>query len=376
MSDIPTTFIPLSDLTGSKDEVRPDWVIGSVSSGIGPIPQISCDWNQSDKVGQIKARINNTFRMKYAIQAGLYAVGNPDGDSPVLLSANYKLSFDILRRELKTLNVWIIVLDTKGINVWCAAGKGTFGTDEIIRQISHLKLERVVKHRKVISPQLGAPGIKAHVVKKMTGFNIKYGPVLAKDIQKYLQDGLKATKEMRRISFKIIDRMILTPMEISLVLKQSWKYGLGILIFFGIMPTGILFKNAFVDGLPFILLLFVAILTGAFITPALLPWIPFRAFFRKGFLIGLLPVILLHYLSYKYGGLFNDPFLLASAYLLVPTLSSYLAFNFTGCTTYTNPAGVNKELKSAFIVYAITIIVSIILLVIYKLLIWGVLWNT
>jgi len=373
MPDIPTTFIPLSDLTGRKDEIKPDWVTGSINSAIGPVAQISCEWDQSDKVGQIKARISNAFRMKYAIQPGLYAVGNPDEDSPVLLSANYKLSFDILRRELKTLNVWIIVLDTKGINVWCAAGKGTFGTEEIIRQINYLKLERVVKHRKVISPQLGAPGIKAHDVKKMTGFSIKYVPVFAKDIQQYLQDGLNATKEMRRISFKIIDRMILTPMEVSQVLKQSWKYGLGVLLFFGLMPTGILFKNALMDGLPFIFLLLTAVLTGAFITPVLLPWIPFRAFFRKGYLIGLLPVILVHYLSYKYGGLFNDPFLLASSYLLVPTLSSYLAFNFTGCSTYTNPAGVSKELKSAIIVYAITIIASIILLIIYKLKIWGVL---
>jgi len=67
------------------------------------------------------------FRMSYAISPGLYAVGNPTKESDVFVSANYKLSFDVLRRELKGFNAWILVLDTKGINVWCAAGKGTFG---------------------------------------------------------------------------------------------------------------------------------------------------------------------------------------------------------------------------------------------------------
>ena len=50
-----------------------------------------------------------------------------------------KLSFDILRRELKGLNAWVLVLDTKSINVWCAAGKGTFSTNELISRMSATK---------------------------------------------------------------------------------------------------------------------------------------------------------------------------------------------------------------------------------------------
>jgi hypothetical protein len=372
MSNSSSTFIPLSDLTGGTKKEKPDWITGTINTKIGPVNQISTEWNQADKNGQIKARLNNKFRMKYMVLSGLYAVGDPNENSPILLSANYKLSFDILRRELKDLNCWVVVLDTKGINVWCAAGKGTFGTEEIIKKINYLKLDQLVKHHKVISPQLGAPGIKAHEVKKSTGFRIEYGPVVAKDISQYLQNGLKATKEMRQISFNMIDRLILTPMEISLVLAKSWKYIIGILIFFGIMPTGILFKNALVEGIPFVLLLLTSVLMGAFFTPLLLPWIPFRSFFKKGFLMGLVPVVLAHYFSYQIRGNTFDPYLMASLYFLIPTLSSYLAFNFTGCTTFTNPAGVNKELKTAIVFYAITLVVGCILLIIYKLRIWGV----
>ena len=51
--------------------------------------------------------------MRYSVAPGLYAVGAPDRESDVLVTANYKLSFDTLRRELKGFNAWVLVLDTK-----------------------------------------------------------------------------------------------------------------------------------------------------------------------------------------------------------------------------------------------------------------------
>ena len=68
-------------------------------------------------------------RMAHRVEPGLYALGNPTRDSSVFVTANYTLSFDALRAALDGRDVYILVLDTQGINVWCAAGKGTFGTD-------------------------------------------------------------------------------------------------------------------------------------------------------------------------------------------------------------------------------------------------------
>ena len=118
----------------------------------------------------------------------------PGSGSDVFVSANYKLSFDILRAALKGLDAWVLVLDTKGINVWCAAGKGTFGTDELIRRISEAALERVVSHTRVIVPQLGAPGVSASAVQRATGFRVHYGPVEARDIREYLAAGAMQRK--------------------------------------------------------------------------------------------------------------------------------------------------------------------------------------
>ena len=101
----------------TENSKLPEWITGSVETPVGKACKVSTGWSLADHWGQIKSRTSG-FRMKYVAEPGLYAVGNPDKDSDVLVSSNYKLSFDILRRSLQGLNVWILVLDTKGINVW------------------------------------------------------------------------------------------------------------------------------------------------------------------------------------------------------------------------------------------------------------------
>jgi hypothetical protein len=97
-------------------------------SGSG-IPEITSALSWQDRLGFFRIRWG-IGRMHYSVSPGLYRIGKPDESSPVLVTANYKMTFDLLRKELDRVNAWILVLNTYGINVWCAAGKGTFGTDE------------------------------------------------------------------------------------------------------------------------------------------------------------------------------------------------------------------------------------------------------
>jgi hypothetical protein len=126
-------------------------------------------------------------RMGHIVEPGLYRLGNPTPDSLVFVSANYTLSFDAVRFALAGTDCYILVLDTKGINVWCAAGKGTFGTKELVRRITSSGLANIVRHRTLILPQLSAPGISAHEVKRWSGFVVEYGPVRASDLPEYIK---------------------------------------------------------------------------------------------------------------------------------------------------------------------------------------------
>ena len=305
-------------------------------------PAVSTSLTFADRFGACRVRLG-IGRNNYKLEPGLYRVGSPNDDSPVLVSANYKLTFDTLRKNLQGLDCWLLILDTKGINVWCAAGKGTFGTAELLLRIEQAGLARLVSHRQLVLPQLGAPGVDSNEVARQSGFRVVYGPVRASDIKQFIASGFKASPEMRRVKFTLRDRLVLTPIELGSVLKIS-------LIAFGVLFLINLFA-ARPFGLFDIALYLGAVLTGAVLTPLLLPLIPGRAFAWKGWLLGLIytagALWIIGWLTQE-SWFTPESWLLAAGYLLLlPACSSYLAMNFTGASTYTSPSGVLKEMRLA-----------------------------
>ena len=333
-----------------------EWVKGVICTANGSVPLVSTKLTSKDLLGAWKVRWG-IGRMNYRISPGLYAIGRPDHTSPVLVSANYKLTFDVLRKELSGLDCWILILDTKGINVWCAAGKGTFGTDELVGRIAKTGLSGIVSHRKLVLPQLGATGVSAHEVTQKTGFSVIYGPVRARDIKAFLAAGYKATAEMRTVKFTLWDRLVLIPIELVAAAK------------FSLMVFGIMFLLNLFAVKPFGLADFIiytgAVATGTVLTPLLLPVIPGRAFSVKGWLLGLLWTL---GFTWQSDWLVSGSLLRAIGYLLVlPSLSACLALNFTGSSTYTSYSGVIREMKTAVPLIALSTIAGIVLILINSL---------
>ena len=160
------------------------FVDGFIDTAVGSVPRVKTDLEGPDHLITILAR-SGILRNRYTIAPGLYGVGEPDADSAVLVTANYRLSFNALRTALAEVNAWILVLDTRGINVWCAAGKETFSTQEVVRQVNLTGLDKVVTHRRLILPQLSATGVSAKDVKKACGFKVTWGPVRVEDIKDF-----------------------------------------------------------------------------------------------------------------------------------------------------------------------------------------------
>ncbi len=322
------------------------FVAGSVSTPAGPVPRVSSQLHRDDYIGSFKARWG-VGRMNYAVDPGLYALGNPGSGSPVLASANYKMSFDRLRESLPGTDAWILVLDTKGINVWCAAGKGTFGTDELVERIESSGLKEIVGHRFLILPQLAGPGVAAHEVKKRTGFTVRYGPVRARDIKAYMDAGFKAGREMRRKDFPLRERIVLIPIELVAALKPAMFIVPVLLIVGGFGGGSGFVGNMLHDGIFAVTAFLLAILSGAVLTPVLLPYLPGRAFALKGLVTGLAVYAAL---LYAWGGDLRglrDVLFGGAWFLLLPAFSAFLAMNFTGASTYTSLSGVKKEMRWA-----------------------------
>ncbi|MFO7850288.1 MAG: mercury methylation corrinoid protein HgcA [Spirochaetia bacterium] len=320
---------------------------GSLPDGGVRIPQVDSMITRSDKLKRLAFRLG-IGRMSLTVSPGLYALGSPGPEDPVLVSANFKLTFDQLRGSLKGRKAWLLILDTKGINVWCAAGKGTFGTEELIRQIENSGLKMIISHRELILPQLGAPGIQAHEVRRRSGFRIHYGPVSLEKLGEYLESGMKATREMRRKTFTLPERAKLIPLE----LVQSWKVCAGAAAL-SLILTLILHGAGGLTLLYDVLPVLIALASGACITPLLLPYIPGRAFFLKGAFVGAV-----------LSGLFvalSTPLLSQTIFILatVVAVSSFFAMNFTGASTFTSLSGVKKEMRYALPFQAALILIAL-----------------
>lgn len=327
------------------------WIVGSASTAAGEVPCADTVLRLGDRLGAWKARWA-IGRMRYRVEPGLYAVGQPTPDSPVLLSANYKMSFDRLRAQLAGLDAWILVLDTQGINVWCAAGKGTFGTDEIVRRIEAVRLAEVVSHRTLVVPQLGAPGVAAHQVKRQSGFRVLYGPVRAEDLPAFLAAGMKATPEMRRVHFPLRDRLAVIPVELVISAKYLLLVAAGFFFLGGLGLDGYSWERAAGVGVWSAIWFLAAAVGGMVFTPTFLPWLPGRAFAVKGTWLGLAFLAGLFACRWFYPGAFGGRLNLAAWCLLIPVVASFTAMNFTGASTYTSLSGVRREMRVAVPVQA------------------------
>lgn len=268
---------------------------------------------------------------------GLYAIGAPAADSPVLVTANYKMSYDLVRRSLAGRSVWLLVLETFGINVWCAAGKGTFGTGELVRRVQQTGLAEVVTQRQLLLPLMGGAGVKALEVKARTGFAVHFATLRIQDLPAYLDAGQIATPAMKQLTFTLGERLVLTPVELVAAMKSALLllpllFLAGSVTAAGFTPT---------DGLLASAVYLAALLSGALFAPLLLPWLPGPSFALKGAVAGLLVALVIIAVA-KLTTLASIAVLLA-----VPAISSFLMLNFTGSTPYTSRSGVKKEMRWA-----------------------------
>jgi len=331
------------------------FVEGFVETEAGSVPRIRTRLGVRDILGGVGARLGG-YRDNYRVAPGLYCVGQPGPDSGVLVTANYKLSFDALRKELQGLDAWILVLDTRGINVWCAAGKKTFSTEEVVRCAKLTGLEKIVRHGKLILPQLSATGVSAMKVKKESGFQVIWGPVKARDVKKFIEAGMTAVPRMRSVTFTTWERAVLVPIEVSHLLKPVLWILLGIFLLSGIGPWIFSFGSAWTRGVTAALALAAGILSGAVIAPVLLPWLPGKAFSMKGAFTGLVASFAVTLASWgRVGGLGS-----LALILFVTALSSYLTMNFTGSTPFTSPSGVEKEMRKAIPLQAAAFLVALV----------------
>lgn len=134
-------------------------------------------------------------------KTGLIRIENPDQNSPVFLTCNFHLTVERVKRSLKGFDCYLLVTNSRGINVWCAATGGHFTNHDVISILKTSDIEKLISHQKVILPQLAASGIESKTIQKKTGWEIIWGPVYAKDVHLFIDHNFKKTLPMREVEF-------------------------------------------------------------------------------------------------------------------------------------------------------------------------------
>jgi acetyl-CoA decarbonylase/synthase complex subunit gamma len=122
---------------------------------------------------------------------GLYRVGTPDKDAPVLMTVNFSLTFFTLQGYLESSRVpcFMLIVDTEGLSVLTAVAAGKLSETLVRDAIKKFGVEDEVSHRKLIIPGYASP--LSGRIEEATGWKVLVGPRDAAEIGEFLHEEWK-----------------------------------------------------------------------------------------------------------------------------------------------------------------------------------------
>jgi acetyl-CoA decarbonylase/synthase complex subunit gamma len=123
-----------------------------------------------------------------ATTPGIYDIGNPTENSPLLITTNFSLTYFIVSGEIESSKVpsHLMVMDTEGLSVMTAWAAGKFVADLIATSIKKSGIESKIKHRKLIIPGYAASE-SGGLEEELPGWQIEFGPREGAHIPAYLK---------------------------------------------------------------------------------------------------------------------------------------------------------------------------------------------
>ena len=257
-------------------------------------------------IGWIKDIYQTLFRFaRFPCEPDTVLIGNPDKSSPVLVTCNFDYTVRHLKDylEKEQLDCFLLFVNTKGTNVWCAAAEGIFTTDTVLSHLKVYNVGELVNHHQLILPQLSVAGVKRKELKEH-GWEGIYGPVYFADLKKFLNNGLTKNKDMQALEYGYWER---------------FKMGLSHAVF----CTLVCIVPIFLFASDYWMQAIVLVWYFAFCMQLIEHFIPFTRLLYKGLVLSL-PILALALTSVK------DPVLKIQVTIGIIALGAYIGYDAQG----------------------------------------------
>ena len=296
------------------------------------------------------------------IDPGLYKSGNPDENSPIVVTANYEFTFIKVMRNLIDLDAWVLCVDSNGINVWCAARGNDFGNNQLIEAVEATGLKSITKKKTLILPQLSAGGVATPELQKMSNkfpFRVVFGPVWSKDLPEFIENRpARKPDKMKLARFTLKHRFRAFITHTTFLLRKIFA-----------LPLIALFLISFVlnliglfDKLWWAGELLLWIIFSNFVITFLLPLSKFtRRFIYKGIFFGIINALALGILTYI---LHNSIFYVLWSIAFIFWISFFSTMSLSGYTMATSPSEIQEEYPTFSIINKILLTISLISMVV------------
>ena len=123
------------------------------------------------------------------VTEGIYEIGAPDENSPVLVTTNFSLTYFIVSGEIEGSRVpsWLLIMDTEGLSVMTAWAAGKFSGDAVGMFVKKCGIGDKVSHKKIVIPGYAA-SISGEMEEELPDWEIMIGPRDASLIPKFLKE--------------------------------------------------------------------------------------------------------------------------------------------------------------------------------------------
>jgi len=320
-------------------------------------------WGSEERWSAVACRLGR-FGERSRVPPGLYALGRPGAQSPVLVTGSYRLTFDLLRRDLAGIDGWILALDTRGLDVGSAAAAGRFSTDELVTRVLSCRLSRVVRHRRLILPMRAAPAVDRREVERATGFQVAFGPERSADAGRFL-----AGEDLPARRFDVRDALVLAPAELGRSLLRFPSFAFAALLFAGLGPGGVSLGRALAGCWPLLLVGLLLVVAASVLAPLLRAALPAVPLWAAGLAVGLaLDAAMLEGARLASR---MDPFLQAGCWLFFPAAGAWIADQFRHAMPVSAADGLRRASPVLLAGAALVAILALTAFVLSKATRWG-----